>query len=169
MTEGVTHKPTTTDKLFRIAIAIKGLDGGLQVIGALVLAVTPPAVISGFAHSIVTRDLLGDQSGTLATHLSKAAADFTGGDTRVFAILYLLLHGIVKLALVIAMLKKILPAYPIAAVVLAGFVVYEVWRAIHTHSIALPFFAALDVVIIVLVLREYRQLRRERQETSAVE
>jgi uncharacterized membrane protein len=164
MTESVTHKPTTTDKLFRIAIAIKGLDGGLQVIGALVLAVIPPAVIGGFAHAVVTRDLLGDQSGTLATHLTKAAADFTGGDTRVFAILYLLLHGIVKLALVIAMLKKILPAYPIAAVVLAGFVVYEVWRAVHTHSIALPFFAALDVVIIVLVLREYRQLRRERAE-----
>ena len=166
MTESVTHKATTTDKLFRVAIAIKGLDGGLQVIGALVLAVIPPAVISGFAHAVITRDLLGDQSGTLATHLSKAAADFTGGDTRVFAILYLLLHGIVKLALVIAMLKKLLPAYPIAVVVLAGFVVYELWRAVHTHSIALPFFAALDIVIIVLILREYRQLRRERAEAS---
>jgi uncharacterized membrane protein len=33
---------------------------------------------------------------------------------------------------------------------------------VHTHSIALPFFAALDVVIIVLVLREYRQLKRSR-------
>lgn len=169
MTDSVAHKPTTTDKLFRIAIALKGLDGGIQVIGAIVLAVIPPAVIGGFAHAIVTRDLLGDQDGTLATHLTKAAAGFTGGDTRVFAILYLLLHGIVKLALVIAMLKKILPAYPVAAVVLAGFVVYELWRAVHTHSIALPFFAALDIVIIVLVLREYRQLRRERREASPVE
>jgi uncharacterized membrane protein len=166
MTGGVARKPTTTDKLFRIAIALKGLDGGIQVIGAIVLAVIPPAVIGGFAHSIVTRDLLGDQNGTLATHLTKAAADFTGGDTRVFAILYLLLHGIVKLALVVAMLKKILPAYPVAAVVLAGFVVYELWRAVHTHSIALPFFAALDLVIIVLVLREYRQLRAERRADS---
>ena len=162
MPGSVARKPTTTDKLFRIAVTLKGLDGGIQVIGAIVLAVIPPAVIGGWAHAIVTRDLLGDQNGTLATHLSKAAADFTGGDTRTFAILYLLLHGLLKLALVIAMLRKIMPAYPIAAVVLAGFVVYELWRAVHTHSIALPFFAALDVVIIVLVLREYRQLRRER-------
>jgi uncharacterized membrane protein len=166
MTGSVARKPTTTDKLFRIAIALKGLDGGIQVIGAIALAVIPPAVIGGLAHSIVTRDLLGDQNGTLATHLTKAAADFTGGDTRMFAILYLLLHGIVKLALVVAMLKKILPAYPVAAVVLAGFVVYELWRAVHTHSIALPFFAALDIVIIVLVLREYRQLRAERRAES---
>ena len=164
MTSGTAKESTTTDKLFRVAIAIKGLDGGLQVVGAIVLALIPPAAIGGFAHAVVTRDLLGDQNGTLATHLTKAAADFTGGDTRVFAILYLLLHGLVKLALVFALLKKILPAYPIAAVVLAGFVVYELWRAVHTHSIALPFFAALDIVIIVLVLREYRQLRRERAE-----
>jgi uncharacterized membrane protein len=89
------HESTTTDKLFRIAIVLKGLDGGVQVIGALVLALIPPSKISGWAHSIVTRDLLGDQNGTLATHLTKAAADFTGGDTRVFAIVYLLAHGLV--------------------------------------------------------------------------
>jgi uncharacterized membrane protein len=53
-------------------------------------------------------------------------------------------------------------AFPIAMVVLAAFVVYEVWRAVHTHSIALPIFAAIDVVIIVLVFREYLKLRQER-------
>jgi uncharacterized membrane protein len=68
---------------------------------------------------------------------------------------------------VFALLKKVMPMYPVAAVVLAGFVVYELWRAVHTHSIALPFFAALDIVIIVLVMREYRQLRRERAEEKA--
>jgi uncharacterized membrane protein len=46
--------------------------------------------------------------------------------------------------------------------VLGAFVVYEIFRAVHTHSIALPIFAAIDIVIIVLVIREYLQLRRER-------
>jgi uncharacterized membrane protein len=40
-------------------------------------------------------------------------------------------------------------------------VVYEVWRGVHTHSIALPIFAAVDAVIIVMVIREYLKLRRE--------
>jgi len=59
-----------------------------------------------------------------------------------------------------------MPLYPVAAVVLGAFVVYEVYRAVNTHSIALPIFAAIDVVIIILVIREYQQLRRERAEST---
>jgi uncharacterized membrane protein len=151
---------TATERFFRIAIAIKGLDGVLQVAGALVLAFVPASTVSGFTHAVITRDLLGDPSGTLARHLRSATENFLHGDTKTFAVAYLLAHGLIKLGLVWALARKIVRAYPVAAVVLAAFVVYEVWRAIHTHSIALPFFAALDVVIIALVLREYRQLRR---------
>lgn len=153
---------TTTEKLFDVAVTVKGVDGAVQVVGALVLAIIPPSAITGLANAVITRDLLGDHEGTLARHLSKAAHDFADGSTRTFAIVYLLLHGLIKIALVIALLRKLMPAYPVAAVVLAGFVVYELYRAARTGSLALPIFAAIDVVIIVLVLREYRQLRRER-------
>lgn len=151
-----------TDRLFRIAVAIKGIDGGAQLLASLVLIVLPPTVVTGLANAAITRDLLGDPKGLLAAHLQEAAGHFAAGGTRWFAIIYLLLHGIIKLALVIALLRRVLPAYPVAVVVLAAFVAYELVRAVHTHSIALPFFAALDIVIIVLVVREYRQLRRER-------
>jgi uncharacterized membrane protein len=160
-------KKTTTEKLFDVAVTVKGIDGGLQVIGALVLAIIPPSAITGLANAVITRDLLGDQESTLSRHLAKAAHDFSDGGTRTFAIVYLLLHGLIKVGLVIALLRKIMPAYPIAAVVLAGFVVYELYRAARTGSIALPIFAAIDVVIIILVLREYRQLRRERAQQAA--
>ncbi|MEC3982245.1 DUF2127 domain-containing protein [Amycolatopsis sp. H20-H5] len=155
-------KANTTEKLFRVAIAIKGLDGALQLIGGILLAFIPASTVTGFAHAAITRDLLGDPQGTLAKHLQLAAETFADGTSKTFAVVYLLAHGLIKLALVVALARKIVRAYPVAAVVLAAFVVYEVWRAIHTHSIALPFFAALDLIIIVLVLREYRQLRRER-------
>jgi uncharacterized membrane protein len=152
--------------MFAIAVAIKGIDGGLQFVGALLLMVIPPTLISGVANQIVTRDLLGDPNGTLSTHLAKAANDFTNGGTRWFAIVYLLAHGVIKLVLVWALLKKVLWMFPVSVVVLAGFVVYEVWRATNTHSIALPIFAAIDVVIITLIIREYRKLRRERTATD---
>ncbi|MEV6622502.1 DUF2127 domain-containing protein [Amycolatopsis sp. NPDC051106] len=155
-------KTNATERFFRIAIAIKGLDGALQVVGALILAFIPASTVSGFTHAVITRDLLGDPSGTLARHLESATENFLHGDTKTFAVAYLLAHGLIKLGLVWALARKIVRAYPVAAVILAAFVVYEVFRAIHTHSIALPFFAALDAVIIVFVLREYRQLKRSR-------
>jgi uncharacterized membrane protein len=156
-----------TERLFRIAIALKGIDGGLQLIGGLLLIIVPPTVISGIANTIITRDLVGDPSGTLATHLATAAGHYVDGSTRWFAIIYLLAHGVVKLALVWALVKKIMPAFPVAIVVLLAFVVYEVWRAVLEHSIALPIFAAIDLVITVLVLREYLSLRRERAAEAA--
>jgi uncharacterized membrane protein len=152
---------TTTDKLFRIAVALKGLDGGVQLVLGIVLIFLPPTVITGLANAVVTRDLLGDPNGTLSTHLETAAHNFADGSSRTFAIGYLLLHAVIKIGLVAALLRKIVPVYPVAAVVLGAFVVYEIYRAIRTHSIALPIFAVLDIIIIVLVLREYRQLRRE--------
>jgi uncharacterized membrane protein len=157
---------TTTDKLFRVAIALKGLDGLGQLVLGIVLIFLPPTLITGLANEVVTRDLLGDPSGTLSTHLQTAAHNFADGSSRTFAIGYLLLHAVIKLGLVAALLRKIMPLYPVAAVVLGAFVVYEVYRAISTHSIALPIFAALDVVIIILVVREYQQLRRERAEST---
>lgn len=132
----------------------------------IVLIFVPPTLITGLANEVVTRDLLGDPSGTLSTHLETAAHNFADGSSRAFAIGYLLLHAVIKLGLVAALLRKIMPLYPVAAVVLGAFVVYEVYRAINTHSIALPIFAAIDVVIIILVIREYQQLRRERAESS---
>jgi uncharacterized membrane protein len=163
LTEQTAHKDSVTDRLFYAAIAIKGIDGGLQLIGGLLLAIIPPTVITGLANDIVTRDLLGDPNGTLASHLETAATHFANGSgTRWFAIIYLLAHGVLKLGLVWALVKRVLPAFPIAVVVLTGFVVYEIWRAAHTHSIALPIFAALDVVIIALIIREYQKLRKSR-------
>ncbi|HEY3611250.1 MAG TPA: DUF2127 domain-containing protein [Pseudonocardiaceae bacterium] len=150
-----------TERMFAIAIAVKGIDGALQFLGALLLMVIPPTLITGVANMIITRDLLGDPNGTLSTHLAEAANHFANGSSRWFAIIYLLAHGVIKLILVWALVKRVMWMFPVSVVVLAGFVVYEVWRAVHTHSIALPIFAAIDVVIITLVIREYRKLRRE--------
>ena len=147
--------------LFRLAVIVKGADGVLQLLGALVLTVIPPSLITGTANAVITRDLLGDQNGLLAHHLSRAAADFANGSTRTFAVWYLLLHGLVKICLVIALSRKVVAAFPVACVVLLSFVGYEVLRAVRTDSIALAAFAAVDLVIIALVWREFRRLRRD--------
>ena len=66
----------------------------------------------------------------------------------------------IKLALVVALLREWRAAYPVAIAVLGVFVGYEVYRAVRTGSLLLPFLAAFDVAVIVLVWREYRALRR---------
>jgi uncharacterized membrane protein len=147
-----------TERLFKAALILKGIDGAVELAGAVVLLLVPAATVDRLVAEVVSRDMLGPPDGFLARHLMAGTAEFAAGN-RTFVLVYLGLHGVVKLALVWALLRKWRPAYPVAAAVLGVFVGYELLRAFHTGSVVLPFLAALDVVIIVLVMREYRLLR----------
>ena len=85
-------------------------------------------------------------------------AKFASGN-RTFVLAYLALHGLIKLALVVALLREWRAAYPVAAAVLGVFVAFELYRAVETRSVLLPFLAAFDVAVILLVWREYRALQ----------
>jgi uncharacterized membrane protein len=146
-----------TERLFKAALLVKGLDGAVELVAAVALLLVPAAAVQRLVAEVVSRDLLGPPDGFLTRHLVAGTAEFASGD-RTFVLVYLGLHGVVKLALVWALLRKWRRAYPVAAAVLAVFVGYELIRALHTGSVVLPFLAALDVVIIVLILREYRLL-----------
>lgn len=152
-----------TERLFRIALLIKGFDGAAELVAAIVLLFVSGAAVHGLVAEIISRDLLGRPDGFLARHLVAGTAEFATGN-RTFVVLYLGLHGVVKLALVAALLRRWLPAYPVAAVVLGVFVVYELYRAVHTGSVVLPLLAVLDILIIIMVVREYRMLRGVRTE-----
>ena len=146
-----------TERWFRAALLLKGLDGAAEVVGAVALLVVPAATVHRLVADVVSRDLLGPPDGFLTRHLVAGTAEFAAGN-RTFVLVYLGLHGVLKLALVWALLRKWRPAYPVAAVVLGVFVGYELLRAVHTGSLVLPLLAVLDVLVIVLVLREYRLL-----------
>lgn len=150
-----------TEQLFKVALLVKGIDGAAELIGAVALLLISGDLVNRLIADVLARDLLGPPDGSLARHFVSGTAEFASGN-RTFAIVYLALHGVVKLLLVAALLRKWLPAYPVAVVVLGLFVIYEVYRAFTTGSVLLPFLAALDVAIIVLVIREYRLLRRQR-------
>ncbi|MGW1677550.1 DUF2127 domain-containing protein [Saccharopolyspora sp. NPDC002376] len=157
------EQKTLTDKLFLVAILAKGLDGAVQLIGGIVLIFARPETLTRLAHAVVTRDLVGPPAGPLAGHFEQAIEHFANGG-RAFVIFYLILHGVIKLGLVLALLRKVLPMYPVAAAALGLFVLFEILRAVQTRSIVLPLLAALDVAIIVLVIKEYRELRQQQQE-----
>jgi uncharacterized membrane protein len=148
-----------TERLFRIALLIKAVDGTAELLGALVLLAVPGAALHSLVSAVLSRDLLGPPDGALARHFEAGTAEFVSGH-RTFAVVYLGLHGLVKLGLVAALLRRWRAAYPVAAVVLGAFVVYEVYRATRNGSTLLPFLAVLDLAIIILIIREYRLLPR---------
>ena len=141
-----------TAHLFKVAMLVKGIDGAAELIVAMVLLLVSAATV----HRLVA-DVLA--------HVVTITDGFATGN-RTFAVVYLALHGVVKLALVVALLRKWVPAYPVAIAVLGAFVVYELYRATRTGSLLLPVLAVLDIAIIVVIVREYRLLRHDRPEVE---
>ena len=77
-----------------------------------------------------------------------------------FAAVYLLGHGVIKLWLIIGLLREKLWYYPTALVVFGLFIVYQLYRYSFTHSIWLLLITIVDLVVIGLTWHEYRYLRR---------
>ena len=150
------------DRAFALALAIKGIDGALELIGGLILFVVPPSAITLVFRSLTQHELSEDPHDFIAIHVRAAAEQLAGSaSVRGFGVLYLIAHGVIKLLLVGALVRRIRPAYPVAIVFLGAFLLYEVYRSVLGRSMALLLFAALDTGITTMVVREYLELRRD--------
>lgn len=147
---------------FRAGITLKGIDGILEAIGAVLLWFVKPSSLSALSMVLFEHDLPLDRHDFIATrvlHLSVSLAN--GGKT--FACIYLLSHGITKAALVTALWFDKMWAYPLTIVVFTVFSCYQIYRFTHTHSIVLAVVTVFDVLIICLTWSEYRTQRKRAQ------
>ena len=158
-------KPHDKDKtihlLFDISLWAKFVDGVLEIIGGVLLLLVNPDQINHIVRLLTQNELSEDPNDFVATHLFHAANHLSSG-TKVFAAIFLLWHGVVKVALVWALLRKHLWAYPIAMIAFGLFVAYQIYRYAHTRSAWLLVLTALDVFVIVITWLEYNRLRRSR-------
>jgi uncharacterized membrane protein len=126
--------------------------------GVLLLFVTP-----GDIHHIVAAvtqgELSEDPSDFVARYLLHTADGLTG-NAVIFGAAYLLLHGAVKVVLVVALLLNKLWAYPCMITVLLIFIGYQLYRIALQPSLGLAALTVFDALIVALTWREYRRQRR---------
>jgi uncharacterized membrane protein len=153
-------RPTNElDRVFRITILLKALDGALEVLGGLLLFVLKPESVTRWATSVTQHELSTDPNDFLARHILHSAHDFAAGG-RTLAAVYLLSHGITKIILVVEILREHLWAYKGMVVMLGLFIIYQVYRMAYKPSIGLVLLTLFDAFIIVLTLREEKRQRR---------
>ena len=144
------------DRAFAVGIILKGLDGILEVVGGVLLLVVSPATIDQLSRTLTQHELSEDPHDFIAVHLLRLAHGLTGS-AALFAALYLLLHGVVKVVLVVAVLRNKLWAYPWMIAFLGIFIVYQAYRIVLSASAAMIALTAFDVFIVWLTMREYRK------------
>jgi uncharacterized membrane protein len=146
------------DRAFRITVTIKAIDGALEIIGGLVLLVLSPSQINAIVHSLTQHELSEDPHDFFARHLLQSTSALSRS-AATYAGVYLLIHGVAKLFVTIAVLRDHLWAYPAMIVLLGAFIVYQLYRIAIDPTIGLVLLTAFDALVVWLTWREYRSRR----------
>ncbi|WP_208983269.1 DUF2127 domain-containing protein [Geodermatophilus obscurus] len=71
---------TTTDRLLRAALLLKGLDGAVELLAGVALALVGPRNLGELTRRVVAHHLLGSPHGILAERFTAGEAALGGGD-----------------------------------------------------------------------------------------
>ena len=144
-------------RFFELGILIKGVDGGLELIGGLLLVFLSPVAINRAVFSFVQGELKEDPTDLVANlllHTTRSAIE-----VQVPTSAFLIVHGIVKLVLVGGLASNRLWSYPTAILVFAVFTVYQLYQLSQQYSLFLEAVTILDVIVVLLVIVEYRYMK----------
>lgn len=141
--------------LFLFSVWIKGVAGLAETIGGLLVLFVTQKLLDSFVLFLTAPELAEDPEDRIANYLSSAIQHFSA-DTKTFASVYLVIHGLVKLFLVAGLLRNRLWAYPLSLWFLGAFIVYQYYRYTHTHSMWLVLLTVFDLVVVFLIWREYQ-------------
>ncbi len=159
---------TLIDRAFHVSIALKGLDGVLEILGGLLLLVMSAGHWKALVTKIAQNTLAKDPHDIVATLLLHTSQRFTSG-AQYFMFFYLVSHGLAKVILVVALWLNRMWAYPAMILMLFAFVGYQLYRMTFAPSWWLVALTLFDAVIILLTWAEYkiqRMLKTERAENK---
>ncbi len=154
------HPKTLLDKSYEIGIIVKGIDGLLELTGGLLLLILSPHAITGITAFLTQDALQENPHNFLALRVAKAGHHLATGH-NLFAVLFLLTHGLVKVVLVTCLLLNKIWAYPWALGALGLFLVYQLFLLVTAPTFGMAFLTVLDVIIIFLVYREWQKQKLE--------
>jgi len=148
------------ETLFVLSVWIKGVDGVLEIFGGAALLSATPGFIVRVVQVLTQDEIAEDPRDLVANYLRRAAARVSFSSEH-FMSIYLFIHGALKIALVWALLRRVLPAYPVSIAAFAVFIGYQLYRYTWKPGVGLLVFSAVDAVVIGLIYLEYRALQAQ--------
>ncbi len=144
-------------RLFIAGVLLKAVNAALEIIGGVLLLFT------GAATKLITymaQNELIEDPGDLVANTIQHYLPYLSEHSQLFAAIYLLSHGIIKIFLVTGLLRQRFWAYPSAIAIFFLFIVYQMYRYTHTHSSFLLIVTAFDLLVIWLTWHEYKIIRK---------
>lgn len=140
--------------LFDAGLLVKAIHGALEILGAALILAIPPTLVMRLA-TIVTAGELSEDPGDIVAGFIQSSAKTISVSNHVVIAFYLILHGLLRVLLVVWVHagKKI--AYLFFALALAVFSGYEFFLSAVRQSGMLFALGSFDLLLMLLTLYEY--------------
>lgn len=146
---------------FRFSLILKGLFAFSETLAGLMLVYFTPSRVRDLVNLFLTSDFGQQYMHFWHEYIIDFGLNYTIG-TQLFAIFYLISHGVAKFIVVVLLWQERIWAYPLSIAMLCGFIAYQMARWTHTHSVLLMGLTIFDVVMIALTLLEMYNILKGR-------
>lgn len=154
--EKVKNKEELLDVSFNAMLLGKSIFAFVEFLSGLLLIFIPLDLIKSTIQHLAASIAFAP----LSSMITNAGERLTS-DATLFAVIYLLLHGALKLVTLALLWRKILWSYPLSIVLLVGFITYQMFEFFNHGAISMLVLCVVDLVMIALTLLEYRKLKAQ--------
>jgi uncharacterized membrane protein len=153
------------DRFFRWGVVGKGVYGAAELILGVLLTLVTTSTLQSWVDVLTQRELIHDPNDLLSTALV-SMVDGLSSSAVLFAAIYLIAHGVVKLGLFTSVMTRAYRVYPWAIAILVAFIGYQVFDLITAFTVGLLLLTVFDIAIVALTWRDYRRHARSEQPVS---
>lgn len=154
--EKVKNKEELLDVSFNAMLLGKSIFAFVEFLSGLLLIFIPLDLIKSTIQHLAASIAFAPLSSMITN-----AGERVTSDATLFAVIYLLLHGALKLVTLALLWRKILWSYPLSIVLLVGFITYQMFEFFNHGAISMLVLCVVDLVMIALTLLEYRKLKAQ--------
>jgi uncharacterized membrane protein len=148
-------------ELFRIGILVKAVDGIIEACAGVFFYFAGYTTINHILFSVFHEEIAEGPRDPFWQFFINEWHSISLSSNSFWGLLFFA-HGLIKVALSVALLKNYLWAYPTAAAVFTVFVGYEIYSLASHPSLFLLCITIFDAFVIGLILHEYRHIKKRR-------
>ncbi|HVY73121.1 MAG TPA: DUF2127 domain-containing protein [Candidatus Paceibacterota bacterium] len=142
-------------ELFEAGVFLKALNSIWETCAGVFLLLNTHSMMRWNPFLFIREEFLGGR-GDMLFRMTSQHLNSLSVSTKNFIGLYLLLHGLLNMFLAYNLYKNRLWAYPAAMAVVSLFLIYQIYRLLHTHSLILLGVTIFDIAFVILTWHEYR-------------
>jgi uncharacterized membrane protein len=144
-------------KVFVVSLTLKAANALLEIIAGILFLFT--GTITTILRFLVQNELVENRSDALATFFRHSVLPHLSSHSQLFTATYLLIHGVVKVFIVIGLFSRRLWAYQIAEIVLFLFIAYQLYEYALTRSLWLVGLSIFDTLLLWLTWHEHQAMK----------